>query len=479
MGNTLNITSASFLLFVSAILAVFHLLPRRLKPAWLLAASFFFCLTWAWQFAAVLLLSIGLNYGLARLQPAGKAGSRPLLFVAVGINLLTLVFFRTVDFYLPALRDLFLALGWPVSEGLQLLLPIGLSYYILQAIAYQVDVYRGQTPAESDFIAFALYLAYFPKLIAGPIERAQTFLPQIVAPHPLDNGRLGRSFTLIFTGLARKLIVADSLRAALPWDLFVAPETFFAVELWGWLFVFAFYLYNDFAGYTAMVRGVSGLFGIDLSPNFQQPFLARNFTEFWNRWHISLSHWLRDYIYMPLTRALLRRNRNRYHPLNWFAPPLVTMLVSGLWHGLSWHMFAWGALHGLYQAVERLFSWRRPVVPPQRRPLWYQVAAAGVVFVLVSLAWVPFQVELPAALGFWGQLFTWGPVALKYRRIFLIMPFLVGVIAFDWLDFRRQDELFFTRWPRPVRAAAMAVVILLVLILTQEGPGSPFIYQGF
>jgi hypothetical protein len=210
------------------------------------------------------------------------------------------VFFRSVNFYLPEFISLADRLGLPISEhSFKFILPVGLAYYTLQNISYLVDVRHKQIAASVDFIDFALYLAYFPKLLSGPIERARTFLPQLANPRRVDNETLARSFTLIIVGLLRKLLIASLFSGILFWNAFETPALYTAPELIGWIVIYGLFLYNDFAGYTSIVRGISGLFGIQLSHNFKQPYFARNLTEFWNNWHISLSHWLRDYIFFP------------------------------------------------------------------------------------------------------------------------------------------------------------------------------------
>jgi len=349
----------------------------------------------------------------------------------------------------------------------------------LENISYQVDVYRGQVKATRDFIDFALYLAYFPKLLAGPIERARTFLPKLTQPRVVDNELFSKSFALIVIGAVRKLLIADYLSSIIFWDAFETPEKYTGPELIAWLLMYALMIYNDFAGYTSMMRGISGLFGIELSFNFQQPYFARNFTEFWNRWHITLSHWLRDYIFFPLSRALLRRNPSRRNVANLIFPPLVTMLASGLWHGLSWHMILWGGLHGLYQIIERIPSLWRPVIPPQRWPRWRQVMAAGIVFSLAVLAWVPFRMDLPLAFEYWWRMLDWTYVVIRIRRIFLLLP-VIGVVGIlDWLQYHYQDQTIFLRWPRLAQAALLAGVAFLILIMVQVDYGEPFVYQGF
>ena len=476
----MSITSLYFVLFTLLTLVVYYVLPRRQQNYWLLIVSYIFCITWAWQFALVLALLSAANFVLGQRLHHSEA-KRGWLWLGISLNVLALVFFRTAHFFLPEAVALLTGLGVSTEAGgLQFLIPIGLSYYVLESISYLVDVYRGQMEAVTDIVDFALYLAYFPKLVAGPIERARTFLPNLAEQRIVDNNTLARSFTLIIVGIVRKLLIADILASAILLDVFEIPAKYTPPELLGWLLLYAFSLYNDFAGYTSIVRGISGLFGIELSPNFQQPYFARTFAKFWNRWHISLSHWLRDYIYFPLSRMLLRRNLSRRNLPNLILPPLVTMLVSGLWHGFGVHMLLWGGLHGLYQIVERVPSLWRPTVPPQQQPRWRQVIAALLVFIFVILAWVPFRWELPAAFEFWRGLLNWSSLAINYRRLLLAAPLIMGAIGLDWLQYHYQDEVVFLRWPRLAQAFCLAVVLLFVFISTGGGDvGEPFVYQGF
>ena len=476
----MNITSCYFVLFTLLILGVYYFLSRRLQNVWLLLASYGFVVTWDWRFAIALAGITMVNYLLALRVRANDQGRRGLLWAGIGFNLLALLFFRAAAFFLPQLEAWFGRLGVPMQVGgLQILIPLGLSYYVLQAISYLVDVYRGQLKAESDLVDFALYLAYFPKLIAGPIERARNFLPKLAQPRLVDNQRLARSITLIFVGVTRKMLIADILTASFLSDVFELPSKYNPLELLLWLLIYAFALYNDFAGYTDIVRGVSGLFGIELSANFQTPYFSRNFTEFWKRWHITLSEWLRDYIYFPISRALRRGHPGIQKVTNLVLPPMLTMLVSGLWHGLSLHMLLWGGLHGLYQIVERLPSLWRPVVPPQNQPLWRQWIGVGIVFMFVILAWVPFRWELPAAFELWGALLNWSDTALRYRRLLLTVPVLFASLLIDILQYRGQDEFVFLKWHPIARAACMAVIILFVFIATGGDFEQPFVYQAF
>ena len=476
----MNITSSHFILLTLLILGIYYFLPRRAQNVWLLLASYVFVFTWDWRFAVALGVITMVNYLIALRVRFKDQIRRGLLWAGIGFNVLALLFFRVAAFFLPQLEAL---LGqWGIrtqAGGLQILIPLGLSYYVLQAISYLVDVYRGQLNAESDLVDFALYLAYFPKLIAGPIERARTFLPKLAQPRIVDNHVLVRSVTLIFVGVTRKMLIADILTASFLSDVFEFPAKYTPLELSIWLMIYALALYNDFAGYTDIVRGVSGMFGIELSANFQTPYFSRTFAEFWKRWHITLSEWLRDYIYFPISRELRRVRPDFQKVTSLILPPMLTMLVSGLWHGLSLHMLVWGGLHGLYQIVERLPSLWRPVVPPQNQPPWRQWIGMGMIFMFVILAWVPFRWELPAAFELWGALLNWSEMALRYRRLLLAVPVLLASLLIDLLQYRGQDEFVFLKWHPIARAACMAVIILFVFIATGGEFEQPFVYQAF
>jgi D-alanyl-lipoteichoic acid acyltransferase DltB (MBOAT superfamily) len=477
------ITSFAFAGFTLAALLVYHRLTGRAKQVWLLLVSLVFFALWDWRFGLVLLALTLVNYWLS-LRIASES-SRGTLWLGLGLNLAVLILFRDVFF------------SW---SAYGLLVPIGLSFYFVQVVAYFVDLRMGRMQPERDWLHFTLYLFYFPKVLSGPIERARSFIPRMVQPQTVDAGRVIRSFGLVMAGLVRKLFVADALMALIPDRAFVAPDEFAGQHLAAWLLAYAFALYNDFAGYTSIVRGVSGLFGIELSRNFSRPYFARDFTDFWRRWHISLSEWLRDYIFFPVTRWLMGRFRNRQHIFNLVLPPIITMLVSGLWHGFSWHMLVWGGLHGLYQVVERVVTLGRPARPPDQVPVWRRAAAILVVFSLTALAWLSFRMDLQTAWvylvsmlsrGQWEAMalrpaaadllrgrgiLSWPGYGLPDPRIFLvILPAL-------WLDMQQEkngDELFYLQWSIWPLAGLLALAMLLLLLVSGADTQVPFVYQGF
>jgi D-alanyl-lipoteichoic acid acyltransferase DltB (MBOAT superfamily) len=488
------ITSLTFAGFVLAVFVVYHLLPARGKQIWLLAVSFVFYGLWDWRFGLFLLALTLANFWLGK--RITEVESKACLWGGIGLNLLVLLIFKYQHFYVEGLSHL---LGDADLGALGLLVPVGFSFYLVQVISYFLDLSNQRIQPEMDPVLFTLYLYYFPKLLSGPIERARTFIPKLAAPKKVDSDLLVRSGGLIVVGLVRKLVIADSLLALIPADAFTSPADFPAQHLLTWLLGYAFALYNDFAGYTSIVRGVSGLFGIELSQNFMRPYFSKDFTEFWKRWHISLSEWLRDYIFFPTTRRLLRTYRNRKHLINLIVPPMVTMLVSGLWHGLSWGMLAWGGLHGIYQVIERLIQTRRPPIPADQQKVWRKGLSMLVVFVLAVLAWLPFRMDLHTAWvyltsmvtpgnwadpelrraasdlirgsGFW----SWPAYNLPDPRIFLvILPAL-------WLDRRQEvkEELFFLNWGKWGQVLLLLAAILLLIMVSGADAQVPFVYQGF
>lgn len=477
----MEITSLHFLFFVSVVMVVYHLLPHRGQNYCLLFVSYVFYIFWSWKFAILLLAATIFHFELAKhLRKDGK--SRPgLLWLGIGANFVLFMVFKASSFYYSRLVTLLNQLDIQTGlSSLQIVIPLGLSYYVLQNISYLVDVYRGQIPAATNRVDFALYLAYFPKMVAGPIERARTFLPILAKKRRVDNQALVRSLILILVGLTRKLLIANPLFAHLPWEEFIGtPGVFSSMEQVGWLMVYSFGLYNDFAGYTSIARGVSGLFGIDLSPNFNTPYFSKNITEFWNRWHITLSHWLRDYIFFPINRALARRSSNRSNWQVLVIPPMLTMLVSGFWHGPNWQMLLWGALHGLYLVVERLLNLRQPANIENNKKgagSWIPWLST---FLIVIFAWVPFTMRVSFALDFWRELFVGNLFGLRNYHLVFSLALLIPAVLLDLAQFNKADEFYFLQQKQLTQAFLLATVIMLLFLVTSTGTGQPFVYQGF
>jgi D-alanyl-lipoteichoic acid acyltransferase DltB (MBOAT superfamily) len=497
----MSITSLVFVVFCAATILIYWRLPQRHRILWLFIVSMVFVISWSWNLAGILLIVATVNFLVGKWLGAAKDRQRALLWIGIGFNVLVLVALKYSDFYVGALTRLLEKMGVHTGAGgLLLLVPVGLSFITVQMISYLVDVHHRLLKPETAWLDFAVYVIYFPKLLSGPVERARTILPMFKQPKAPDAQAAERNFWLIVVGLLRKIVLADTLSSIIPSAIFLHPGTFAGQDLVLYLLAYAFVIYNDFAGYTSMVRGISGMLGIELSNNFKLPYFSRSISEFWERWHVSLSNWLRDYIFFPTSRALLKKIPKREAVANLVVPPLVTMLVSGLWHGLGWNFLFWGGLHGFYLIVERVSALWSPRKLLDELPKWRQALSALGVFVLVVLAWIPFRMGLgtgwqylvrmltPSAWikpDFWllrmyltgkTHVSSWTEFKLPDLRIFIM---LVPALVLDWKQYRHKDETFLSRWPVWAKALFLAVLVLVIFLLSLAETGAPFVYQGF
>jgi len=464
----IDIVSANFFILAGLAVLVYYLLSPRAQVVWVLMVSYFFYATWSWGYLATLIIFSCLNFFLA--LGIEKNKSRLLFILSIIMNAGSLMALKFLTG--PYGTNLLEQIKQPILTGI--LLPIGFSFYVLQNISYITDVYRGQTKAERDIFNFALYFAYFPKLLAGPIERARQFLPQLSQKRNVDTKTIEQGLYLILIGLVRKVIIADQLAKLLPTDGFSNPQNYSSLEQVIWLLIFAFVIYNDFAGYTSIVRGVSCFFGIQLSPNFKQPFLAKSFSDFWTRWHISLSEWLRDYIFFPARRWLMSMKLPGWTA--WMIPPMLTMLVSGFWHGAYLALIFWGFLHGIYLMIEQLLQQFKILPKSGLKSRLYGL----VVFILVTLAWVPFNTPSVRSAGRFFLEFL-PPYSASFNLLFL--PELLLILLSLWIDKQEQrynDQSFPRNWSASAQKWGVATAIILLYLFSSAGNDiSRFVYQFF
>ncbi len=381
--------SAEFLFaFLPIVLVGFLWLGKyssaRAPIAWLLGASLFFYGWWNPAYLVLIAGSIGFNYTIARLLQ--RRPSRGLLLLGVGVDLLSIGYFKYAGFLVDNLSAL-AGTDWHIAH---ILLPLGISFFTFQQITYLVDVYRGDRP-ERDFIRYALFVTFFPQLIAGPIVHHGDMLPQFrrFADRGQSTRRLVIGATVFIVGLFKKVVVADGLAIWATPVFAVADQgaPLGALEAWCGTFAYTFQLYFDFSGYSDMAIGLGMLFGIQLPINFNSPYRAHSIIEFWRCWHITLSTFLRDYVYFPL-------GGNRLGPVRRYVNLMLTMLIGGLWHGAGWNFVLWGGLHGLYLVANHLWRAARPTKTASQ-PLTQFVCWAFTLLV-VAIAWVPFRAETAA-----------------------------------------------------------------------------------
>jgi len=470
--NTLD-----FGLFLVVVLALYHVLPFRAQNVLLLVASYFFYGIWDWRFAGLLLLSTTVDFFLSlALGNTEDARRRKLLLLgSIVVNLGILGFFKYFNFFIDSASALLLRLGLDVPDvTLRVILPVGVSFYTFQELSYTVDVYRRELSPARNFLDFALYVSFFPQLVAGPIERATSLLPQIQAPRPRvgwENVRSG--LWLILLGTFKKVVVADSL-AHLVDAVFDPAAKPVGMEVLLGAYGFAFQCYCDFSGYSDVARGSARLLGFELMKNFDLPFIATSLRDIWAKWHISLTTWLRDYLYIPL-------GGNRGGRWLHYRNLILTMTICGFWHGAAWTYVVFGFLHGVCLSIQHaLRPWTERVLPKSGPASWLWKAGGFLfAFHLWCLLILVFRSKTV------GQSWDMALTLFTDPRLGMVsawrLPFLILIAPLVLLELWqaiRQDDEVVLRAAFPVRVLVYAV-LMAGIVLLGEDHGQPFVYFQF
>ncbi|HEX8507540.1 MAG TPA: MBOAT family O-acyltransferase [Hymenobacter sp.] len=486
--------SLHFLVFFPVVVGLYFGLPPRWRGPLLLLASYYFYMSWRAAYALLLLATTVIDYysGYRMSQLPTKRERRPYLYLSLVSNLGTLFVFKYFNFFRDAVGQLAGALHLPHGAGpvVELLLPVGVSFYTFQSVGYIVDVYQGRLEGERNFGRFALFVAFFPQLVAGPIERGGHMLPQFQRLHAFDYQRVVSGLRLLAWGLFKKVVVADRL-ALLVNPVFNNPRQHpeGPILLLATL-AFTFQIYGDFSGYTDMARGAARVLGFDFNLNFRQPYLSASVPEFWRRWHISLSSWFRDYVYIPL-------GGSRVAPARAYGNLLAVFLISGLWHGANWTFLVWGGLHGVYLVLS---TWAKPVrerlaqlTGLAARPGLRHGVGVAVTFGLVAYAWIFFRANTLSDAMYISQhlLSGWeglssrqlGTLMLDFSQHYrpeLAMAFLavLAMLVVEYFGRNRSLQAWVVAQPFGVRWASYAGLVLLILYLGVFNSTS-FIYFQF
>ncbi len=476
--------SPAFVVFFMVVVGLYFALPHRVRWALLLAASYYFYACWEVRYLGLIVASTLVDYlaGLWMGSVETRRARTPALVVSLAINLGLLFTFKYFNF-LSRSAELFLSRFNLVGDfpALKVLLPVGISFYTFQTLSYAIDVYRGVRKPERHLGIFAVYVAFFPQLVAGPIERSTRLLPQFFQKHNWDVQRAWDGVLLMLWGLALKVAVADRL-AVLVDQAYGAPADHRGWPLILATYFCAFQIYCDFAGYSAIAIGAAQVLGFRLMENFRQPYLAGSLREFWSRWHISLSSWFRDYLYIPLGGNRVRWSR-------WCFNIAVVFLLSGLWHGANWTFLLWGGLHGFYLLAERgTLGLRRRIAGGLRLdafPLLTRAVQVVVTFHLVLVAWVLFRADsLGHAWEVFSSMFRWRGLGLplvsvdelaEYRLCVVLVALLMVA---DVLQSRGGVRQWLARQAAPVRWAASYLLIVGLLFLGRF-ESVPFVYFQF
>ncbi len=465
--------SLQYAIFVPVVLAAYWSLRHRGQNALLLVASYLFYSAWDYRFCGLMVLSTMVDYAVGRLLAVtGDERRRKLVFaISLAVNLGVLGFFKYFDFFVDSAAELLGAFGFnPDPPTLEILLPVGISFYTFHGISYTFDVYRREIEPARDLLSFAVFVAFFPQLVAGPIGRAHLQLPQFEHPRtPPAAGQVRSGLFLILLGLFKKVAIADALAPYVN-QIFSGADARGSVDLVVGAYAFALQIYGDFSGYSDIARGSARLLGIELPVNFTQPYLSRKITEFWRTWHISLSSWLRDYLYVPL-------GGNRGSRPRVYRNLMITMLIGGLWHGAAWTFVIWGALHGFLLAAERARGVHSPRCPgPVTRGDAVRIFAT---FNLVCLAWVFFRAEtLDQALSYLAGIVSLRSGGIDGSALLLVLLAGLAVLVLDVVQRNRNDDTAPLRWPAPARGALYGGLTTAVVLFSGEQP-VPFIYFQF
>lgn len=479
--------SWQFILFFVLVYLVYLALPRyRWQNLLLLAASYIFYGAWDWRFAALMALTTTIDFTCGRLIASSTTPRRRKVFTIASIcsNLTVLGVFKYCNFFLDNLNALLAPLGATTGGlHLNLVLPVGISFYTFQSIAYAVDVYRGDCPAARRFLDFALYISFFPQLIAGPIERPKSLLARIGEPRQFEEGRFLRGLVLVAWGLWKKVVLADNL-AALVDPLFAESASLRATEAYLAVLAFALQIYCDFSAYSDIARGLAKLLGFELMRNFEYPYFAVNPSDFWRRWHISLSNWLRDYLYIPL-------GGNRGGPLRTYRNLCLTMLLGGLWHGASWNFIWWGAYHGVLLCGHRLLSRGNKLLPRGGFSL-PRLGAGLLMFQFTVLGWLLFRCTRRVADGLGSrddsltqiaEMLTsfrngWGFDGAALQLLACVALPAIPLLLLEGYEYCRGNPEITFVWPRWLRVGVTAAMLFSWLFWGVNA-GETFIYFQF
>jgi alginate O-acetyltransferase complex protein AlgI len=456
--------SSIYFIFLPLVASLYFVLPLYRRRYLLLFASYFFYGWWSVPFCGLLILSTILDYTVARVIDSSESRLRRRIALLASVfgNLGVLSLFKYADFFSSSSFALFGARPWP---ELDLMLPLGISFYTFQTMSYTIDVYRGHLRARESFLDVALYVSFFPQLVAGPIIRADTLIPQLRGNQEPDWLLIRSGIALIAWGMAKKVFIADAMGPIVN-EAYAAPGAMSGLALLSATYAFAVQIYCDFSGYSDIAVGSALVLGIRLPENFRQPYLSCSIREFWRRWHISLSSWLRDYLYIPLGGSRLSPSRTQINLM-------ITMLLGGLWHGAGWNWVVWGGLQGVLMSIERVLSISEE--PPQEKHRfairWF------VTFHLVCFSWIFFRsTDIDQAFEVVHRIATFAP-GLSFA-LWQPIFFIALLVAVELANGRQKFVGFFQHSPKAT--FWLTVLASTAFLLAFRGISNPeFIYFQF
>lgn len=479
--------SFAFLLFFVTLYVVYWGGRKQwtLQNYWLLIGSYIFYACWDWRFLSLIITSTLLDFwvGGQIAQTPDSASRKHYLRFSIIFNLGVLAFFKYFNFFIESFTDLLYQVGLSGDfTTLNIILPVGISFYTFQTLSYTIDIYRKELKPVKSLANFALYVSFFPQLVAGPIERATHLLPQINSPRTFNISQQQEGLYLILWGLFKKVVIADNL-AIIVNTVFNNYEAYSGLDLGIAVLAFAFQIYGDFSGYTDMARGIAKLLGFELMLNFRLPYFAKNPSDFWRRWHISLSTWLRDYLYIPL-------GGNRGGQWFTFRNLFLTMLLGGLWHGAAWNFVIWGAYHGIlligYKVVEDYFKKKElPMLKntitsaPFRSIIPYQkIISILLMFLFTLLGWLIFRADSIGQLQYFLTKFNFTQSEFTLQFTQTLLFFIVPLFFIQIVQAHTEDLLIVLK-QKNWKIGVFYSFLLIWIIVFAVRESTEFIYFQF
>jgi len=465
--------SIAFVVFLPIVVLLFYLLPHKWRWLMLLAASCVFYMWFVPKYILILLVTIVIDYSAGILmercadQPRKK---KTFMIVSIVSTLTVLIVFKYLNFITENLDQLCASLGMETHLMTHIILPIGLSFHTFQSMSYVIEVYRGHQKAERHFGYYSLYVMFFPQLVTGPIERPGNLLRQLHEKKEFRYENLSKGMRLILFGFFVKMVVADHLGEYVD-EVYGHLDEYNSWSVLGCMVFYSFQIYGDFFGYSTIALGCAKLMGFDITDNFRSPYLSKNIAEFWHRWHISLSTWFRDYVYIPLGGSRVKFGR-------WVFNILVVFVLSGIWHGAAWTFLLWGFAHGVLHIVEKLL--RSSALSTRRNvPIFLNVLSVMKTFVLVTLFWVPFRAtDFEHLKAIFVTAFTKFDTGLMMNVNPGMWLYLGLLILFDILLRNTRFDVWCNDKPLVLRWAVYAVLVFMTICCSSVA-NFPFIYFQF
>ncbi len=474
--------SYTFLLFLVFVVVLSYLIRSwRSRKVFLLTSSYLFYSAWNPPFVVLLFASTITDWLVAKKihKTNNTSSKKAFLCISLVLNLGLLAYFKYGNFILDNFILLLTSVGVDYHPAkLDIILPVGISFYTFQTLSYTIDIYRGETKPWHSFLDYALYVTFFPQLVAGPIVRATEFLPQCLDPKSFDLRKISWGISLLIIGLFNKVVIADSFLSPIVEQVYGTDEILTFFQAWAGTVAFSFQILCDFSGYSLCAIGVALTLGFALPDNFRSPYAAIGFSDFWRRWHISLSSWLRDYLYIPL-------GGNRKGELRTLINLMLTMLIGGLWHGASWLFVFWGGLHGFYLIVERTII----KLKLSRSSLWENTRIkqllAIITYALVCIAWVFFRAKsLQSAFDILSSMFGLnsfglnGALHMPKKDLLVVTLTALSYLSIHWhLRDKYIEDIFLNiSWQSQ---AAFITVATFIITISMSGAGRAFIYFQF